>query len=349
MLRICAKVFLLLWGRNLSISLMRVFYLWIVTLVFIGSSVTFSCQAASVEAWPKKPVRLIVPFPPGGAVDPLARLLSARLPAQLGQVFIVDNRPGASGSIGMALLAKAPADGYTFALTFNTQATNPALIPNLPYDTVRDFSPIMLIGTAPSVVVTPVSRPYQNFNDVMQAARAKPKTLTYGSIGNGSLGQLAMSLLQSSGNFRLVHVPYKGGGPMITDVLGSQIDLGIASVQILSPLVKSGKLRALALTGAVRSRVLPEVASLDEQGFKGFSVLAWGAVYGPSGIPTLVRDKFHRALVNLFGQPDVRNQLGDQLGMDIVASSPDELQQFLITEMARWGKIIREQDIKAGD
>lgn len=324
-------------------------FIWLAALVIISGAYSVAATAAEVNAWPQKPVRLIVPFPPGGAVDPLARLLSARLPAHLGQVFIVDNRPGASGSIGMALLAKAPADGYTFGLTFNTQATNPSLIRNLPYDTVRDFSPIMLIGTAPSAVVTPASRPYQNFTEVMQAARIRPQTLTYGSIGNGSLGQLAMTLLQSSGGFRMVHVPYKGGGPMITEVLGGQIDLGIASVQILSPLVKAGKLRALGVTGAGRSRTLPDVPSLAEQGFKGFSVLAWGAVFGPAGIPAPVREKFHHALVDLFSQPEVRSQLSDQLGMDLVASSPDALQQFLLAEMARWGKVIREYEIRGAD
>jgi tripartite-type tricarboxylate transporter receptor subunit TctC len=314
-------------------------------LIILGMLAISTADASQIK-WPQKPVRLIVPFPPGGAVDPLARLLSARLPAQLGQTFIVDNRPGASGSIGMAILAKSAPDGYTFGLTFNTQATNPALIRQLPYDTVRDFTPIMLIATAPSVIVTPSSRPYQNIADVIQAARVRPNTLTYGTIGNGSLGQLAVTLLQNSGNFKLVHVPYKGGGPLTTEVLGGQIDLAIASVQILSPHVRSGKLRALGVTGPGRSHTMPEIPALSEQGFKGFSVLAWGAVFGPAGIPAEIREKFHRSLVEVFGQPAVRSQLADQLGMDIVASSPDALQRFLASEMARWGKVIRENNIQ---
>ena len=307
----------------------------------------FNMAIAQDAAWPTKPVRLIVPFPPGGAVDPLARLLSARLPAVLGQTFIVDNRPGASASIGMAILAKAPPDGYTFALTFNTQATNPALIPHLPYDTVKDFTPVMLIGTAPSVIATHPSRPLQSFGDVIKAAKAKPDTLTYGSIGNGSLGQLAMTLLQQAGGFRVVHVPFKGGGPMTTEILGGQVDLAIASVQILSPHVRAGKLRALAVTSEQRSRTMPEVPALAEQGFNGFSVLAWGAVFGPAGIPKPILDRFHGELVRLFNQPDVRNQLGDQLGMDIVAGSPAALQTFLVSEIARWGRVIRENNIRA--
>jgi tripartite-type tricarboxylate transporter receptor subunit TctC len=315
-------------------------------LIALGASPAPAAFAPDA-AWPVKPVRLIVPFPPGGAVDPLARLLSARLPAALGQQFVVDNRPGASGSIGMAILAKSPPDGYTFALTFNTQATNPSLIPRLPYDTVRDFTPVMLIGTAPSAVVTHPSRPFYGFGDVIKAAKAQPDTVTYGSIGSGSLGQLAMTLLQQAGGFRIVHVPYKGGGPMTTEILGGQIDLAIASVQILSPHVRAGKLRAIAVTGGERSRTMPDVPALAEQGFSGFSVLAWGAVFGPAGIPKPVLDKFHRELVKLFNQPEVRNQLGDQLGMDIVVSSPAALQKFLVSEIERWGKIIRENNIRA--
>ena len=315
-------------------------------LIALGVLPTLAAAAAASE-WPVKPVRLIVPFPPGGAVDPLARLISARLSAALGQQFVVDNRPGASGSIGMAIVAKSPSDGYTFALTFNTQATNPSLIPNLPYDTVRDFAPVMLIGTAPSVIVTHPSKAYQSFGDVIKAAKAKPDAITYGSIGSGSLGQLAMTLLQRTGGFRTVHVPYKGGGPMTTDILGGQIDLAIASVQILSPHVHAGKLRALAVTGEKRSRTMPEVPALAELGFKGFSVLAWGAVFAPAGVPKSILDKFHGELVKLFSQPDVRNQLGDQLGMDIVASSPEALQKFLVGEIARWSKVMRENNIRA--
>jgi tripartite-type tricarboxylate transporter receptor subunit TctC len=315
-------------------------------LITLGAPPTLAAVAPDAE-WPVKPVRLIVPFPPGGAVDPLARLISARLPAALGQQFVVDNRPGASGSIGMAIVAKSPPDGYTFALTFNTQATNPSLIPTLPYDTIRDFAPVMLIGTAPSAIVTHPSKTYQSFGDVIKAAKAKPDTIAYGSIGSGSLGQLAMTLLQQAGGFRIVHVPYKGGGPMTTDILGGQIDLAIASVQILSPQVRAGKLRALAVTGEKRSRTMPDVPALAEQGFNGFSVLAWGAVFGPAGVPKPILDKFHGELVKLFNQPDVRNQLGDQLGMDIVASSPAALQKFLVGEIERWGKVIHGNNIRA--
>ncbi|HSQ05545.1 MAG TPA: tripartite tricarboxylate transporter substrate binding protein, partial [Burkholderiales bacterium] len=281
------------------------------------------------QQYPVRPIRLIVPFPPGGAVDPLARLLSARLPATLGQPCIVDNRPGGSGSIGMAMLAKAAPDGYTYALMFNTHATNVSLIPKLPYDTLKDFTPIMLIGTAPSVIVTPPSRPYRSFGELIDAAKARPETITYGSIGSASLGHLTITLLQQAGGFKMVHIPYKGGGPMITEVLGGHVDLALASVQILSPHVRSGKLRALAVTGEKRSRTMPDIPTVAEQGFPGFSVLAWGGVFGPAGLPPAILERFHSELRKVFNQPDVRTQLSDQLGMDLVASTPEVLQQYL--------------------
>ena len=214
-------------------------------------ALALACAAAPAQdvKWPTKPVRFIVPFPPGGSVDPLARLMGARLSSALGQQFIVDNRSGGSGSIGTGLAAKAPPDGYTFVFVFDTHAVNPSLIPNLPFDTQKDLAPVMLIGTAPMAVVTHPARPYQNFGDLIKAAKAKPAALSYGTIGAGSLGHLTMTLLEQAGGFKLVHVPYKGGGPMTVDVMGGQIDLGIASVAVLTQHVRAGKLRAIAVTG----------------------------------------------------------------------------------------------------
>jgi tripartite-type tricarboxylate transporter receptor subunit TctC len=316
--------------------------------ILIACSAFLSLPAAAQEAtWPTKPVRFIVPFPPGGSVDPLARLLGARLGAALGQQFVIDNRTGGSGSIGTALTAKAPADGYTYVVVFDTHAVNPSLIPNLPYDTVKDFAPVMLVGTAPMAVVTNPSKPYQNFGDVIKAAKARPDAITFGSVGSGSLGHLSMTLLQQAGDFRLVHIPYKGGGPMSIDTIGGQIDLGIASVAVLAPLVRGGKLRAVAVTSDKRTHTMPEVPALVEQGFPGFSALAWWGILGPAGIPKSRLDKFHAELTKVLKQPDIRSQLGDQLGMDLVVSSPDGLRKFVAGEMARWGKAVRENNIRA--
>ena len=298
------------------------------------------------QDWPTKPVRFVVPFPPGGSVDPLARLVSARLSETLGQQFVVENRPGGSGSIGAALVAKAPADGYTYLFVFDTHAVNPALIPNLPFDTVRDFAPVMLVGTAPMAVATLPSKPYKTFADVSSAAKAKPDSVTFGTVGSGSLGHLTMTLVQQQGGFRLVHVPYKGGGPMTTDALGGQIELAVGSVAVLAAHVKAGKLRAVAVTGDKRSHTMPDVPALAEQGFPGFSALAWWGVFAPAATPKPILDKFHGALTAAFNQADLRKQLTENLGMDLVVSSPEGLQKWLAQELARWAKVVKDANIK---
>jgi len=297
--------------------------------------------------WPTKPVRFIVPFPPGGTTDPMARLVGSRLTPALGQQFIVDNRPGASGSLGAGIAAKATPDGYTFLFVFDTHAVNPTLIPNLPFDTVKDLAPVTLVATAPMAIVTNAAKPYKSFGDVIKAAKAKPDSVTYGSVGSGSLGHLTLTLVQQTGGFKIVHVPYKGGGPMTVDALAGHVDLAIGTVALLTPYVKGGKLRAIAVTGNQRSNALPDAPSLAEQGFPGFSALAWWAIFAPAGTPGPIMDKFHAELVRVFNQPDVRKQMAETLGMDLVVSSPAELQKFLVSEIARWGKVVRENNIRA--
>lgn len=312
-----------------------------------GALAPSPASAAQDTSWPTKPVTFIVPFPPGGSVDPLARLVGARLSASVGQQFIIDNRPGGSGSIGTAAAAKASPDGYTFLFVFDTHAVNPTLIPKLPFDTTKDLVPVMLVGTAPMAIVTHPAKPYTSFADVIKTAKTKPNTLSYGSIGSGSLGHLTMKLLEQAGGFEAVHVPYKGGGPMIVDATAGHIETGIASVSVLAPHVKGGKLRGLAVTGDKRSHALPEVPALAEQGFPGFSALAWWGIFGRAGTPKPILDKFHAELVKVFNLPDMRKQLGNTLGMDLVVSSPEALQKFLLAEIARWGKVVREHNIRA--
>jgi tripartite-type tricarboxylate transporter receptor subunit TctC len=303
--------------------------------------------AAQSSDWPSRPVRFIVPFPPGGTVDPLARLLGARLAATLGQQFVVDNRTGGSGSIGTALAAKATPDGYTYVFVFDTHAVNPFLIRNLPFDTAKDLAPVMLVGTAPMALVTAPGKPYKSFTDVIKIAKAKPGSITYGSVGAGSLGHLTMTLVQEAGAFKLNHVPYKGGGPMSADVLGGHIELGIGTVALLAPQVGSGKMRAVAVTGDKRSHAMPEVPALAEQGFPGFSALAWWGIVAPAGVPQPTIAKFHAELVKVLNHPDVRKQLTQQLGMDLVLSDPPAMQKFIVSEMARWGKVVKQYGISA--
>jgi tripartite-type tricarboxylate transporter receptor subunit TctC len=301
---------------------------------------------AGAQAWPTKPVKFVVPFPPGGSVDPLARLLGSKLSESLGQQFIVENKPGASGSIGAAFVAKAPPDGYTFLFVFDTHAVNPFLIPKLPFDTVKDLAPVMLVGTAPMAIATGAGKPYKRWADVVSAAKAKPDTVTFGTVGNGSLGHLSMTLVQQGAGIRLVHVPYKGGGPMTQDALGGQVELAVGSVAVLASHVKGGKLRAVAVTGDKRSVAMPDVPTLGEQGLPGFSALAWWGIFAPAGTPQPVIDKLHAELVKAINLPDVRKTLTETLGMDIRAASPEATQKFLLGEMARWGKVVKDNNIK---
>jgi tripartite-type tricarboxylate transporter receptor subunit TctC len=304
-------------------------------------------SVAFAQTWPAKPVKFIVPFPPGGSTDPMARMIGAKLSESLGQQFIVENRPGAAGSIGAALVAKSPPDGYTFIFVFDTHAVNPFLIPNLPFDTVKDLAPVMLIGTAPMAIATAAGKPYKSFTDVVAEAKAKPGAVSIGSVGNGSLGHLTMILVQQASGIRLVHIPYRGGGPMTADAVGGQVDLAIGSVAVITPHVKGGKLRAVAVTGDKRSRALPDVPALAEQGLPGFSALAWWAVFGPAGVPKPIMDKFHAELVKAFNLPDVRKLLTETLGIDLVVGSPEGLQKWLADEMQRWGKVVRDNKIAA--
>ena len=318
-----------------------------VVLLAVLATRSSAFAAAQSADWPNKPVRFIVPFPPGGTVDPLARLLGTRLTAALGQQFVVDNRTGGSGSIGTAIAAKAPADGYTYVFVFDTHAVNPSLIPNLPFDTVRDLAPVMLVGTAPNAVITLPGKPYKTFADVIKAAKGKPDAITYGSIGSGSLGHLTMTLVQEAGGFKIRHVPYKGGGPMTTDVLGGHIELGVGTVALVSPMVRAGRVRAIAVTSDKRSHAVPDVPTLAEQGFPGFSALAWWGILTPAGIPKPVLNKFHGELVKVLNQPDLRKQLTEQLGMDLAVSDPETLRKFIASEIPRWSKVVKQYGVSA--
>jgi tripartite-type tricarboxylate transporter receptor subunit TctC len=302
---------------------------------------------AQATNWPNKPVRFVVPFPPGGSNDQLARLLGARLAEITGQTFVVDNRQGASGAIGTAVVAKAPADGYTYLFAFDTHAINPALYRNLPYDTFKDFAPVMLIGTAPQCIAANATRPYKSMADVVRASKAKPDSVSYGSTGNGTLGHLMMMLLQKEGGFKAVHVPYKGFAPMAQDVMGGQLDMGLGTVAVLSPFVASGRLRGLAVSSETRSPAMPGVPTLSEQGFPGFSGLSWWGVFAPTGTPRPVLTKFHAELAKIINAPELKMRLSEQLGMSVVTGSPEVLQKFVVSEAERWGKVVRENQIRA--
>jgi len=314
--------------------------------ILMGALLVLAPLAVAAQDWPAKPVRFVVPFPPGGSVDPLARLVGAKLGDSLKQPFIVENKPGAGGTVGTAFAAKSPADGYTFLFVFDSHAVNPALVPNLPFDTARDFAPVMLVGTAPYAIATQAGKPWRGFADVVSASKAKPESVSIGSIGNGTLGHLLLVMAQQGGGFKVTHAPYRGGGPMVQDMLGGQIELGVGSVALLAPQVKGGKLRAIAVAGEQRSPALPEVPTLIEQGFPGLTAYAWWGIFAPAGTPKPILDKFHAELMKGFNQPEVRKTLTETLGMDLALSTPDELEKWLAGEMQRWGKVVRDNGIR---
>ncbi|HZF76842.1 MAG TPA: tripartite tricarboxylate transporter substrate-binding protein [Acetobacteraceae bacterium] len=295
--------------------------------------------------WPNGPVRIIAPFPPGGSVDTLARLVQAPLQQALGVPVVVDNRAGASGSVGTAAAARAVPDGQTFVMVFDTHAVNPFLIPNMGFDTRRDLAPVMLVGTAPMLLTTHRSRPWQTMAEVVAAARARPDTLTYGSIGNGSLAHLTMTLVQRAGGFQVVHVPYRGGGPLAVAAAAGEVDLPVASAAALAAPLASA-LRPLAQTGARRSPLFPDLPTLAESGIPGIDALAWWGVLAPARTPEPVLRRFHAALRDVLQSPAIRARLADPLGVDLVASEPEAFAAFLDRQMDTWSRVVRENDIR---
>ena len=288
--------------------------------------------------------RIIVPFPPGGTVDPIARMVQPGLQQKLGATIIIENKPGASGSIGTALAAKAPPDGSNWVFVFDTHAVNPFL-QKLPFDTEKDLEPVLLIGTAANVVATHPGRPFKNFQDVIAAAKAKSDSITYGSIGNGSLGHLTMVLLGQRAGVKMVHVPYRGGGPLMNDALAGHVDVAIGSAALVTPQVRGGKLRGLGQSGATRSPGLPEVPTMIESGFAGFESYAWWGAFTAGRTPRPVVDRFSKALADTLREPNIAKNI-ENMQITVRLDGPDELRKFLADQMKLWGPVVREHNIK---
>ena len=303
---------------------------------------------AQAQSWPAQPIRLIIPFPPGGSVDAVGRLLAPYLQQELGQQIIVDNRPGASGSIGTGITAKATPDGYTFALVFDTHGVNPSLIPGLPYDTLKDLNHLMLIGTGPMMITVHPGTPYKTFGDVLTAAKSKPGAVSFGTIGSGSLGQLAMTLMGNQAGFQMTHIPYKGGGPLIQDALAGHVPVAIATTVLFAQQVQAGRLLPVAVTSPVRSPQFPNVPTVSESGVPGFSAESWWGLIGPAKIPAAITARLHDEVAKVLKMPAVRERL-EQQGMNIRASSPDEFSKFVAAEITRWSKVVKDNKIQAGE
>ena len=297
------------------------------------------------QAWPsKQPIKLVAVFPPGGSVDQVARILSGPLSQQLGQSVVVENKGGASGVIGTASVLSAPADGYTFAVVFDTHGVNQSLMASMPYDSKKDLVPLVLVGTSAMMLSTHVGTEYKTFADVVAAAKAK-KNVSFGTIGNGSLGHLAMALLAKNGGMEFNHVPFKGGGPLMNDAIAGHIPLSMGTVFLTKPHIDSKRLRPLAVTSAKRVADFPDVPTIAEAGFPGFEAPAWWAVLASAKTPPEIVKRMNEELNKALANPDVSKRLVAQ-GIEISGGSVEKAKTFIDGQIDTWAKVVRDNSIK---
>jgi len=315
------------------------------SLLLIGVSGMASAQTTGVGTWPtQKPIRLIAVFPPGGSVDQVARILAPTLQAELKQNVIVENIGGASGVIGTSAMTRSDPDGYTFAVVFDTHGVNPSLKDKLPYDTIKDIAPVTLIGTSPMVLVASKKSGITSFKQLVDLSKTG-KQFSYGSIGIGSLGHLAMARLAKQAGFDWNHIPYRGGGPLMQDALGGQVELAIGSEFLVKPHIESGSIIPLAVTTTKRAPGLPNVPTVAESGFPGFNAPAWWAVLAPGKTPPAVVNAMNAAITKALKTPAVADKFKAQ-GIEIVAGNPETLRDFIGKQIAVWGKFVIENNIK---
>ncbi len=311
-------------------------------------SVAALLTLTAAHAWPdaSRPVTLVVPFPPGGSTDLIARTLAPKLQERLGGRFVVDNRAGATGTIGAGQVVRAAADGHTLLVTsLGPLVIAPHLI-KAPYDALKELDYISVAVQAPNVLVVPAASPHKSMNDVIAFLKAQPNKMTFASSGNGSSDHLTAELFWLQTGTTGIHVPYKGGGPVMNDLLGNQVDSSFMNINTAMPQIQAGKLRALAITSARRSPLLPQVPSLEELGIKDANVYSWQAIAGPRGLPADLKNRLHAAIAAGLNDPQVRPKLLE-LGFEIVASTPEQFTAYQAAEFARWKRVIETRNIKA--
>jgi tripartite-type tricarboxylate transporter receptor subunit TctC len=303
--------------------------------------------AALAQAWPAKPVTLLVPFPPGGSTDAIARVLGNKLQERLGGSFVIDNRGGAGGTIGTTAVKRAAPDGYTVLVTsLGPLVIGPHLLKNLPYDPTKDLDYVTVAVQAPNVLVVPAASPHKTMAEVLAFLKAHPEKMSFASSGNGSSDHITAELFWQQTGTSGLHIPYKGGGPVMTDLLGNQVDASFMNINTALPQIKAGKLRALGITSAKRSPVQPDVPTMDELGIKGLQVYSWQAVAAPKGLPADIKGKLHAAIVATLNAADVKPKLLEQ-GFEIVANTPEQFTTFQAAEFERWKKVIADRKITA--
>jgi tripartite-type tricarboxylate transporter receptor subunit TctC len=302
---------------------------------------------ASAAAWPDRVVTLVVPFPPGGSTDMLARMLAPKLQDKLGGTFLVENRAGATGTIGAGAVARAKPDGHTLLVTsLGPLVIAPHLLAKVPYDALKDFDTLTVAVQAPNVLVVPANSPHKSLADVIAFHKAFPGRMTFGSSGNGSSDHLTAELFWLQTGTTGMHIPYKGGGPVMADLLGGQVDASFMNINTALPQIQAGKLKALAITSARRSALLPGVPSLEEAGIKDANVYSWQAVAAPRGLPVELKAKLHAALLASLNEPSIKAKLQD-LGFELVANTPEQFAAYQEAEFMRWKKLIEAHKITA--
>lgn len=301
---------------------------------------------AQSGSYPNKPIKFIVPYPPGGGTDVIARIVQEPLSSNLGQQVIIENRGGAGGSIGSEAAARSAADGYTVLFTLSSHTINPAIYPKLTFNTEKDFLPVVTIASLPQILVANPDFPVKNVKDVIDMAKAKPGTVAYASVGNGSPGHLAGAMMAGGANVKMTHIPYRGGGPAVTDVMGGQVPLLWVSIPAAANFVKAGKLKALAVSTTKRSAVFPDVPTMIESGFKDFEVDSWYAMFVPANTPKAAVDRLNAAANKVLASPEVKEKLLSQ-GAEAVGGSSEALGRVVKAELIKWDKVVKENGIKA--
>ena len=306
---------------------------------------SFPALPLVAQTYPSKPIRFIVPFPPGGGNDIVGRIVAQKLAEGFGLSVVVDNRGGAGGTVGTEMAAKAPADGHTMLVNNISLAVNATLFPKLPYDTLKDLAPVTLVGRQPNIVVVNPSVPARSVRELLALAQAKPGQINYGSGGVGTASHLATELLKLMAKVDMVHVPYKGLGPALTDLMGGQIQLIISTLASALPQVRAGKLRALAVTTAKRSAFFPEIPSMDEAGVRGYEFSTWYGLLVPARTPRSIVDRLNQEMARVLGSAAVNDQFASQ-GLEAAHTSPQEFGVYLKSEVEKWAKVLKASGAK---
>ncbi len=311
--------------------------------VLLAFAVIVVALPVHAQNYPVRPVRMIVPFSPGGATDVPARILAQRLSEAFGHQIVIDNRPGAGGVLGADAVAKAAPDGYTLLLTATTHVISASLYQKLPYDAIRDFAPVMLIGSGPNVLTVHPSLPAKNVRELIALAKARPGKIDYASSGNGSSQHLFGALFMSLADIRMMHIPYKGSAPATTDLIAGQVSVGFPGIALVLPHTKAGRLRALAVTSAERSKAMPDVPSIAEAGVPGYAATLWLGLLAPRGTPPQIVQKLFDEIAKLLRQPEVESAYL-ATGTDITISNPEQFGLFVKAEYDKWAKVIKAVD-----